>query len=177
MTHVQPQISSAPCIFCRTRRVPFTLQDYLPIAVYLYFSDQLLGCPHPPRFEMFPHHAGDGPGKVQSGASCQALTNLDRDSTILLHRPHPIRYHTQKSSPKGHRLKFVYSAWIYYHIRVREVDPDCSSILKQCSQFPWRDFLPSLCSDMLRSAVCGVNDTPVKPERLRQRQLSDCRSS
>jgi hypothetical protein len=31
-----------------------------------------------------------------------------------------------------------------------------------CSQFPWCDFLLSLCSTTLRSASCGVNDTPVK---------------
>ncbi len=35
-----------------------------------------------------------------------------------------------------------------------------------CSQFPCRDFLPSLCSVRLRSVACGVNDTPL--DRARQ---------
>ena len=72
----------------RCRSIPATLQDYLPITVHLYFPDQLLGCSQPPRFEMFPHHAGNGPSMVHSSAGCKTLTNFDRDSTILLHRSH-----------------------------------------------------------------------------------------
>ncbi len=40
-----------------------------------------------------------------------------------------------------------------------------------CSQFSWRDFLPTLCSGVtvLRSAACGVTDHPVR-QRLRPRR-------
>jgi hypothetical protein len=103
----------------RCRSIPSTLQDYLPITVLLYFPDQLLWCPQPPRFEMFPHHAGRT--NPRPGVTVSSLSILPG-------------YISTSVSGSGSGLSF--------HL---ETDV--------CSQFPWRDFLFSLCSATLRSAA------------------------
>jgi hypothetical protein len=137
VTHVQPQISSAPCTFCRARSVCHVADRYPPLSKTTCRSQSIF---------TFRINSSGAPSHPDLKCSHIVLVMVQawsravqvaRSSPISIktppycsrHRSHRVRYHSHKPSPRGHRLNFVYPARVYYYIRVRE----CPSILKQKS--------------------------------------------
>ena len=176
MTHVQPQISSAPCTCCNARSVRHVADRYPPFSKTTCRSQSIF---------TFRINSSGAPSHPDLRCSHIMLVMVQAWSrAVQVARPSPISIETPpycsiertesvitRTNPRpGVTVSNLSILPGYITTSVSGSGSGLSFHLETdvCSQFPWRDFLLSLCSATLRSAACGVNDTPVK-QRLRPR--------
>ena len=176
VTHVQPQISSAPCILWRARRVRHVADRYpllskticrsqsnfilrisssgAPLHPALRYSHVMLVMVH--ARSRSAQVARPSPISMETPPYCSTVCT---DSDITRTNPRAGITVLNWSTLPGDTSTSVSGSGsgLSFHL---ETDV--------CSQSLWRNFLTSVRSDALRSAACGMNDTPIK-HRLRPR--------
>ncbi len=152
MTHLQPQISSVPCTCCRARSVRHVADRYPPLSKTtcrsqsVLLSGSLLNPSHPDlrcshimlvmvqAWSRAVQVASPSPISIETPTYCSIVRT---ESAITRTNPRPgvtvsnlsilTGYTTASVSGSGSGLSFHLETYV-------------------CSQFPWRNFSPSVCS-------------------------------